>query len=350
MNYHETLSQISAEHHQRQPGSPGAAAVIELIKTLTTAWNNTPQTVKVPSYQFQNSLWGVTAIGLLSVFLGFAIPIASLVGAILLFVLFLREHSHPLLGKLQTIPAENLLINLPAKNKETQKVFLVASYDTEPFMKTPFALKPELYLTVLLGIIAAMIILSGLYLLQSGEVFNCLNLFLLILIVTLNLSAKNPEPRSTTLKNCAAILETAAILTKVKPDVTSVALCFCGSRSLNSGILSLEPEFVKGPENLTYIVNLTESNDANATTLQCLTTEGALPGKNASPALLDVLQEVAREKSLTLTDAKTNEFTETYPLNHAKIQPISIVVPQSESVSLRDVRELLCGLIRKLDH
>jgi hypothetical protein len=354
MNYYETLLKLSStERAQRQPGFSSAATVIELIKDLTAAWHITPQAIKITGYQFQTSLWRMTALGLLAILFGFAFPVASLIGAILLCVLLLREFSHPLLGKLHTVPAENLLINLPAKNKEAQKVFLVASYDTEPFLKTPFALKPGLYLTVILGILAVMVILSVLYLLKLGIFCNYLNLFLLILIVILNRSVKSPAFRPTTLKNCAALLETAAILIKVKPDITSVALCFCGSRSLNAGILAFEPEFAKGPEDLTYVVNLIESDDANgakATTLQCLASEGALPGKSASPILLDVLEEVARAKSLTLTTAKTCDYTETYPLNRAKIQPVSIVIPQGETVPLRDVRELLCGLIRKLDH
>jgi hypothetical protein len=350
MNYYESLARLAAERPQRQPGSSDGAAVIDLIKTLTTAWNVTPQTIKVSGYQFQNSLWGLIIIGLLAILLGFVIPLISLGGSIVLGVALLRELSRPLLGKSQACSAENLLINLPAKNKEAQKVFLVASYDGEPYMKTPFAFKPKLYLTVILGIIAAVVVLSVLYLLQLGLIFNCLNLFLLILLAVLNLNVKKPAAQPATLKNCAALLETAAILTKVKPDITSVALCFCGSRSLNSGILAFGPEFAKGPEDLTYLVNLIESDDVNASTLQCLTAEGAFPGKSASPALRGALQEVAREKSLPLTTAKTDEYTETYSLNRAKIQPISVVIPQNESVSLRDVRELLCGLIRKLDH
>jgi hypothetical protein len=195
-----------------------------------------------------------------------------------------------------------------------------------------------------------MVITSTLYLLHLGTVFNFLNLLLLIIIGIFNLSSKVPTLRPTTLKNCAALLETAAILNKVKPDITSVALCFSASRSLNSGITAFNPEFSKGPEDLTYVVNLVESDNPAVTTLQCLTAEGTFPSKSASPILLGILQEVARDKTLNLTTAQTKEYTETYPLNRAKIQPITIVIPQDETVSLRDVRELLCGLVRKLDH
>jgi hypothetical protein len=350
MNYYQTLSRLAAEHQQRRPGSAGAAATIEQITTLAAAWKLNSETIKVSGCQLQNSLWAMTTIGLLAFLSGFFIPMVSLGGAILLGVALLRELSRPFLGKTPTAPGENLLFNLPAKNKEAQKVFLIASYDTEPFIKTPFAFKPGLYPVVIFGIIALMAVMSLLYLLKLGVIFNCLNLLLVTLLAIFNLAAKNPPRQPATLKNCAALLETVAILNKVKPDITSVALCFCGARALNSGISALVSEFAKGPEDLTYVVNLTESNPTNASTLQCLTSEGTLPVKNASSILLGLLQEVAEEKSLTLTTGKTNEHTETYPLNRYKIQPLSIIVPQDEAVSLRDVRELLCGLIRKLDH
>jgi hypothetical protein len=349
MNYYETLTQLAIKHQQRKPGSPGAAAVIAALKSLTSTWNVNLQAAKVSGCQFQNSLWKLAIIGLVAFLSGFVFPLLSLGGAILLDALLLRELSHPWLGRTKDT-AENLLLNLPAKNKEAQKIFLVAVYDTEPFMKTPFALKPRLYLTLLLGFSAAMVITSVLYLLRFGPLFNCLNLILLLLIVFLNLSVKKPESRPATLKNCAAILEAAAILNKVKPDITSLALCFVGSQSLNSGIAAFNQEFTKGPKDLTYLVNLVESTDNTVATMQCPTSEGMLPGKPASAILLSMMQEVAREKNLTLTTAKTSEYTVTDPLNRAKIQPITLVIPKNESVSPRDVRELLCGLIRKLDH
>jgi hypothetical protein len=351
MNYYETLAQLAAKHPRRQSGSPGVAAVMEAIKTLAAAWKITPETNKVSVYQFQQSVWGLIAIGLLLFLSGFVIPVLSLGGAVLMGALLLRELSRPLLGKAKAIPAENLLVNLPAKNKEAQKVFLVASCDTDPFIKTPFECKPGRFIIAIFSMIALMTGMSILYLGQLGTIFNCLNLFFLILLAVVNLMVKEPQLPSTTLKNIAAILETAAILNKVKPDITSVALCFCGSRSLNSGMIAFGPEFAKGPEDLTYVVNLVETDDSTVTALQCLTVEGMFPLKNTSPILLGLLQEVAREKALTpLTTANTSEYTETYPLNRAKIQPITIVIPQNESIPLRDVRELLCGLIRKLDH
>jgi hypothetical protein len=350
MNYYQPLARLAVEHQQRRPGSAGAAATIKQITTLAAAGKLNSETSKVPGYQLPNSLWGIATLGLVAFMIGFVIPLASLGGAILLGILLLRELSHPFLGKSQASVGANLLINLPAKNKEAQKVFLVASYDTDPFTKTPFALTTGLYLTIIFGIIAGMSIMSLLYLLQWGGVFNYLNLLLLLLIVIGNLAAKNPPREPATLKNCAALLETAAILNKVKPDITSVTLCFCGARSLNSGIAALAQEFTKGPEDLTYVVNLSESNPTKASALQCLTCEGTLPVKNASSILLGLFQEVAREKSLTLTTGKTNEYPETYPLNRYKIQPLSLIIPQNETVAVRDVRELLCGLIRKLDH
>jgi hypothetical protein len=350
MNYYETLAQLAAKYPRRQSGSPGVAAVMEEIKALTAPWKIAPETNKVSGYQFQQSIWGLIVIGLLSFFLSFAIPFISLGGAILMGILLLRELSRPLLGKTKAILAENLLINLPAKNKEAQKVFLVASCDTDPFIKTPFASKPGIFIIVIFSIITLMVGMSLLYLAQLGPVFNYLNLFFVILLAVVNLMVKKPQSPPTTLKNTAAILETAMILNKVKPDITSVALCFCGSRSLNSGMIAFGPEFAKGPEDLTYVVNLIETDDPSVTTLQCLTAEGTFPVKKTSSILLGVLQEVAQEKALSLATAKTGEYTETYPLNRDKIQPITLVVPQNENVPLRDVRELLCGLVRKLDH
>lgn len=349
MNYFEILYQTAQANPQRHPGSPGATAVLHSLKNLASELNLTPETLSIPVYRFQNSLWIWVGIGLICMLAGFVFPLVSLVGSVFLLFLLFNELSRPLLGKFGFGKAENLIINLPAKNKEAQKVFLVANFDSEAFCATWGTFNPGNFFIIVFAITAAIFFSSVGYFLSRLVYLNHLNLFLLILVAVLNGSAKN-HANAGTLKNCAVLMETAAILSKVKPDITSVALCLSGSRSLNSGMLAMLPEFAKGPQELTYVVNLTETADTAATKLRIVASEGMIQTKNANQLLVGALKEVAREKSLPIETVNTREFTETYPLNRTKVNPVSILVPQNESVSIREVRELLCGLIRKLDH
>ncbi|HYH02369.1 MAG TPA: hypothetical protein VEC37_04665 [Bacillota bacterium] len=349
MNYFEVLSQAAQANPQRHPGSPGAATVLQSLKNLASGLNLAPETLTLPVYRFQNSLWGWIGIGLICILSGYAFPLASLAGSILLLVLLFSELSQPLLGKFKSLQAENLIVNLPAKNKETQKVFLVANFDSEAFSATPGNFNTSQYLTAIFTIAAVIIFCSIGYFFSHLAYFNHFNLLLLILVGVLNIGAKQ-HSSTATLKNCAALLETAALLSKVKPDITSVTLCYSGSRSLNSGMLALLPEFAKGPNELTYVVNLAETADTAGTKLQIVASEGMIQTKNANQLLVSALKEVAREKSLSIETVNTPEFTETYPLNRTKVNPLTILIPQNESVSIREVRELICGLIRKMDH
>lgn len=349
MNYFELLSETSRQNPQRSPGSPGAGAVMEALKAMAAGFNLHTQADQFPVFRFQASLWIWTAIGWLCFGAGYAFAPVSLVGALLLLFLLSRELTSPLLGKLAPGAARNFTITLPAKNKEAQKIFLIASYDTQSLLESPGSFRPGSYLLLLYGLAGGMVLTSAVYLLTQLSLYNHLNLLLLLVITVLNGSAKNREIASD-LKSCAALLETATLLEKVKPSITSVTFCFCGAHSLNSGILALAPEFAKGPKELTYVVNLTDTADPSITGLRVMTSEGLLPAKNADMAAVSLIKEVAQEKSLGMEAAPTTEYMATYPLNRSKVNPVSLLIPQSDAISVREIRELLCGLIRKLDH
>jgi hypothetical protein len=349
MSLIQNFSQTGADNPERGPGSAGAKAVLEEIRNTVSGWNADPKKIEAPVYQFQSSLWGFFLLGLIGLAVGYMFPAASPASVLLLFVLLMNEFNNPLLARFTTARSENLLVNLPAKNKEAQKVFLIASFDTDAFIKSPLGLKPELYIQLLFGLAMAMIVTSLAYLALHNPLLNHFNLFLLFTAGVLNILSK-PVTATPSLRNCAAILEAGSILTKVKPDITSVTLGFTGSKSLNSGMVKLLPEINQGPAELTYVVNLTESTDPDAKSVQLFTSEGPVLSKPSEPLLVAALLEVARTKSIRLETAKTGEFTETYPVNRKKIAPVSIAIPANDAVSVREIRELLCGLIRKLDH
>lgn len=349
MNYFESLSQTARQNPHRSPGSPGAAALVEALKAMVAELNLHSQSDRLPVFRFRNGLWFWAAAALLFFLAGYVIPPVSLIGSLLMLFLLNRELTSPLLGKFAPGEARNFTVSLPAKNKETQKVFLLAEYDTQSLLETPGNLKPGVYLQLLYGIAAGMALVSAAYLLTNVIVLNHLNFLLLFAVVITNISSQNRET-PTEPKSCAALLEAATLLGKVKPSITSVTFCFCGARSLNSDVLALLPEFAQGPKELTYVVNLTDTADPSVTGLRVMTAEGVLPAKNADATMVSLLKDVAREKSLGLEPAQTTDYLATYPLNRSKVNPVSLLVPQAENVSVRDLRELLCGLIRKLDH
>lgn len=349
MNCYNLLSQAAKENQDRRPGSSSSAAIRQLLNSLASGLKLNPKTAALPVYRFKNSLWLVIVGGLLITFSGYRFPPVGLVGSFFLLLLLFKELNRPLLAKFAAARAENIIVNLPAKNKEIQKVFLLTSYDTESFLETPGNLHPVPYSILIYAIAVLMVLFSLGYLITRLVYLNHLNLLLLSIIGGLNLCAFN-RVTAVTLKNCAALLETGMILSKVKPDITSVTLCFCGSGALNSGVIALLPEFAKGPKELTYVINLTETANPEVKQFQLVSSEGPLLSKKANPLLVNAITEVAREKSLAIETIETREFTATCQINRAKINPVTLITPQNESSSVQEVRELLCGLIRKLDH
>jgi hypothetical protein len=343
------FTQIAMEHPERGPGSADAAAVLKEICDTVSGWNAVPKKSAAPVYQLQASLWGFLLLGLIGLAAGYRIPAASPVAVLLLSVLLINEFNNPLLARIKTERSENLEVNLPAKNKETQRVFLIASFDSGAIIKSPFGLKTESYIRLLFGLVAALAVSSLIYAFLGNPMLNHGNILLVIVFAILNITSQ-AEPQPSSLKNCAALLEAGSLLTKVKPDITTVTLCFTGSKSLNSGMVNLLPEINQGPAELTYVVNLAESADPDHNSMQMVTSEGPVWRKFSASLLISALQEVAREKSLRLETVKTGEFTETYPLNRKKIAPVTLAISSNEAVSVREIRELLCGLIRKLDH
>jgi hypothetical protein len=341
--------QLAAEHPDRGPGTAGAAAVFAAIYNTVSGWNTDPQKSEAPVYRFQSSLWGFCLLGLVGLATGYFFPVASPLALLPLALLLLNEFNHPFLARFMPARSENLTLNLPAKNKETQRVFLFASFDSEAFIKCPFGLEPGLYIRLLFGLVAALAVLSLAYAFLGDPLLNHIGLLLLGVIGIFNLMSK-ARPRLSSLKNCAAVIEAGSILTKVKPDITTVTLCFTGSQSLNSGMVNLLPEINRGPAELTYVVNLTETAASGGNSIQLITSEGPVGRRSSAPLLISALQEVARVKSLRLATVKTEEFTETYPVNRKKIAPVTLAIPCNDAVSVREIRELLCGLIRKLDH
>jgi hypothetical protein len=343
------FSKIAVEHPEHGPGTAGATAVLAAICNAVSDWNTDSKKSEAPLYRFQAGLWGFCLLGLIGLATGYFLPVVSPLVILPLSILMMNEFNQPLLARFNPGRSENLKVNLPAKNKETQRVFLIASFDSGVFIKSPFGLKTSFYIRLLAGLFTVLATLSLAYCALGNPMLNHLSLLLLTVIGILNIMSR-AGVNSSSLKNCAAVLEAGSILTKFKPDITTVTLCFTGSRSLNSGTVNLLPEINGGPAELTYVVNLTETAASGGNSIRLITSEGPVWRKASAPLLISALREVAQAKSLRLETAKTEEFTETYPLNRKKIAPVTLAIPSGEAVSVREIRELLCGLIRKLDH
>ena len=97
------------------------------------------------------------------------------------------------------------------------------------------------------------------------------------------------------------------------------------------------------------MVDLSELPDKR---IDIISADGAFIPMKSDPLLVELLMEVAREKNIPAQEMKTGQITAAYPLKSKKISTVSITNPSHEYIqpdSNKDIRELLMGLIRKLD-
>lgn len=335
------FEELSREYPERESGSPAAAKVAQTITEQASRLNLESVVEKIKVFHFQNSLLGFGLGSLAAVLIGIYLPLPGFILQAVLWFLLLGEIKRPVLAKLKSREAENIVVTIPARSKEVQKVILTAAYDTNAFIPTPLGLKPQLYwgLNLILGFAAPVLQLTGIMLKLPSLSFWSL-LPVLVLVVWMVLAKAPSAPLGLT--GCSALLETASILTRFRPSITTVVLYFTGGGSLNSAVQKL-PALFKG-ENPTYGLNLI---DQNRPEIGLVNREGFMP-QSGSPLLKELLIEVAADKSIPVKSITTFEVTPSYPLLSKKANAISLAVPTVETNE--NLRELLVGFIRKIEH
>lgn len=335
------FDELNREYPKRRSGSPAAAKVAQAIMKQVSRLNLETVTEKIKVFHFQNSLLAFGLGSLAAVLIGFLFPLPGFIIQAVLCLLLLGEIKRPVLAKLKPGEAENIVVTIPARSKEVQKVILTAAYDTNAFIPTPLGLKPRLYwvLNLSLGLMVPLLQLVGIGLKLPSLLFWSM-LPLLVLAVCGVLAKSLPVPSNLT--GCGALLETAAILTRFRPSITTVVLYFTGGGSLNSAVQKL-PALFNG-ENPTYGLNLVEQNRPE---IGIIHREG-FPPQSGSLLLKELLIEVAADKSIPVKSIITSEVTPSYPLLGKKANAISLAVPTEETNE--NLRELLVGFIRKIEH
>lgn len=322
----------------------------ERIQWLNTKFQSPDiNTVKVPvtayDYQWAVYLFLLAATG--STILGLWKPAAGLIGIVIIAVLAIREFYHPFIARFKGSPAENLYYTIPARSKEVQKLYLVATYATDSLFAKPqsFNFSQMLIAHHLIFICHGLIGIAA-YLTGIKALWY---IALIPLLALAGWSFTFPkEKNQDALFNCTVLADLKNLLTKARPLSTTVTFALLGSRSLHSGVYHLLPE-IKNNTKMTYVVNLTDHSTGNEPLI--ITSEGTLFPQSSDSTLVELLQIVAAEKGIAISQSKTTDFTEIFPLLLNNTKAVSIATPQEAgSEHHRNLRELLAGLIRKIEH
>ncbi len=337
-----TFEELSQGYPERGSGSAAATKVAQAIVGQTSVMNLEAVTDKIKVFNLQTSLLVFGLGSLAAIIIGLYLPQLGLALQVVFWLLLLGEIRWPNLAKVKSGEAENIVLTIPAKSKETQKVVLTAAYDTSAFIPAPLGLKPQLYwlLTICIGL--ALPVLQLLAMVLKLHWLTLWSFLPLLVLLGLFILPKQASGHPSGLNGCKALLETASILLRFRPSITTVIIYFTGAQSLNSGVQKL-PAIFKN-ENPTYGLNLVEQNRQQ---IGIISQEGFLP-QPGSPLLKEILTEVAQTKSIPVEIIATPEITPAYPLLGKKMNAISLTVPAKDTDE--NLRELLVGFIRKIEH
>jgi hypothetical protein len=348
MNISETFQKLAAAYPERCPGSPATQAVFDSIKseTATAAWEYKAKSQKIKTYNFSTSTMFFIIGSLLATGLSFIQPLGGVIIEAVLLLLFISELVHPRLAKIKPQASEDLICTIPARSKELQRLYITTSVVTDGFNTRPSQVINRVFLGLIYGLalIVFLMILGTLWLGKS-PLLLCLALFALFAMVILKLWAKD-QLHPAGLSNCSILLELGAILMKTRPSTTTVTLFFSGANSLNSGILELPKLSKEGPD-LSYVVNLASYPDKR---INLVTADGLVFPQQSDPLLIELLMEAAKEKDIPVQAIKLSEISPTYALKWRKLKVAALTSPSEETADAKNIRELLMGLIRKLDH
>jgi hypothetical protein len=345
MNISEVFQKLATAHPERQPGSAGAKAVLDLIKEESTAWEFQPASKKTPVFRFSVSIVIYAVLSLLAIGLSFTHPAAGFVIQVISFLLLAGDLFQPLLARIKPGAAESLLLTIPARSKETQRLIITSNMTTDYFNAKPSRLSNRIYLSLVygMGFIILLLLAGNLWLKLSLLLYLAAAVLLMMMILKL-LAGEHGYPGG--LANCSILLELGAILLKSRPSTLSVSLYFSGANSLNSGVLEI-PKLLKQAPELNYVINLANYPDKR---INVVTTDGLVFPQQSDSLLVEMFMEVAKEKAIPLQTIKLSEISPAYGLKLKKLKVISITNPLQGAEGDKNIRELLSGLIRKLDH
>ncbi|HBE77267.1 MAG TPA: hypothetical protein DDW65_05735 [Firmicutes bacterium] len=347
MNISETFQKLAAAYPERRPGSQATQTVFDSIKseTATTAWEYKAKSQKIKTYSFSVSMMFFLIGSLLTTGLSFIHPLGGVIIEAILLLLFISELVHPRLAKIKPQASENLICTIPARSKELQRLLITTSVVTDSFNVRPSQIINRVFLGLIygLGLIVFLMLLGTLWLKSQLPLY--LALFALLVMIILKLWSKD-QVHPAGLSNCSILLELGAILMKTRPSTTTVTLFFSGANSLNSGILELPKLLKEGPD-LSYLVNLESYPDKR---INLVTADGLVFPQQSDPLLIELLMEAAKEKDIPVQAIKLSEISPTYALKWRKLKVAALTSPSEGTADAKNIRELLIGLIRKLDH
>jgi hypothetical protein len=343
MNLADKGMKLEQDFPLRSSGSTGMKAAIELISAAAKELGLEPELQSLPLYYSKTSVWVYGAGLLLGVLLGWFWSWIGLIVAGLFWLLFLLEPFYPLLSAFKSGATSNLIFTIPACGEETQKVLFLAHPATDRSFAIPdfFTCCSHYFITlVMLGFTVLALLAFHWGRACADPWFLFIPIFFVFLF---NVLSRGEDRKPAPFADCTALLEAAAILVKTRPATTTSTFCFAGSNSLNSGSLGV-PFLLKQRPVLTYLVNL---GGRSAAEIRILNTEGFPFPKAGDAMLIEELKEVAAEKDITVTQGRITECAGAYPLLLRKFRTVSLACP--EGVNIRNLRELLTGLVHKID-
>jgi hypothetical protein len=353
MSLSQTLSELAQKYPERKPGSVALAAIFAELKQTAASWGVSTKLQKIPVYKFRTSLLVFVTGSIGAVLLSLIGPGWGLILALGLYWMFLRELIQPILAKVKITPGEDFMIQIPARSKENQKIILTTNVSTDSFFEPGATISSRLYLILVYGLGLLIPICLALYWQLRAPFFLFFTAIPVFALIFLAMYSRKNVNLESNLNKAGVLLELGAILLKSRPLCTSVTLLFTGAKSLNSGILPVLQSLKSGVsaeyEPLTYVINLTDLPDKR---INVITADGEIVSRPSEPLLIEVLMEISREKKIPTQEIKLQQFTETYPLKFKKVMTVSVTHPQNQYIgenANHDLRELLLGLIRKLD-
>ncbi len=309
---------------------------LETVDQTLSSQGLTPEYEPIPVYEFRTSLLVFISAGLLAVLL----PGAGLWIAGIAWLLLAREIVSPLLARVKPGQSQNLTVTIPARSKEFQRVVIIIPAGGSNLLPAAGFLPETAYWATQLLLGLAAVICHALKL-PLGPACSLAPLAAMAVLTLLGKRA--PAERGF---DGMILTELAAILSKARPATTSVVFRFTGTGSLNSGILDLPKQLKTGPE-LTYIVNLAETDDQ---ALQLLDSEGPF-GLKADLFMRETLTEAASEKGIELATIRSSAISRVLPLKFKKYPTVTLRYPKASgnAVTARNFRELLAGFIRRIE-
>lgn len=340
MNFHECFHELEQKYPARNPGSQELTRVIEQCKETAANHGIALEFKEIPVYSLRSAVLFFNIVSCAVLLLSLVIPGAGLAGQLILGALLCREIVKPCFSRIQAGHSADLTLKIPARSKETQQVYLTAPLCTDQFADNAAGFSgPWLFA----GIVVLPLLFQAFYYFggwQAGLYWE----FLVLAVGSLLVLRKRKATPAVSLANSAVLLELAAILTKSRASTTTVTILLAGARSLNSGIRHLYPEFKKNE--LAYLINLM---DLPGEVIDIAAGEGPLVPLRSDPVLLELLAETARQKSIAVTTKSLPEAGETYPFKLMGRKAVTVTNPLQEN-SHKDLRELLTGLIRRIDN